>query len=199
MNGPVYEFQSLEALVLHAYYTAKHLTTARALGYRAAMHVQVRPVLCCLIHIELRQNNQEQSQARQCPADPRIETRCNPCRGRCQARPTGRAMRYYTCSLRTKTSHGQTPLSSLRWLDWTPCHDVPCTQQSDRQACSQNPLRCCTAGPHNGHETCSPALAGAGPCQAGGETQEGDPEQAAQSLFRIRPCRCHPQVHATIL
>ena len=45
LNGPVYDFQSLEALTLHAYYTAKHLTTARALGYRAAMYVQVRPVL----------------------------------------------------------------------------------------------------------------------------------------------------------
>ena len=37
------------------------------------------------------------------------------------------------------------------------------------------------------------------PCQAWEETQEGGPEQAAQSLFGIRPCRCRPQAHATIL
>ena len=41
INGPVYEFQSMDALVLHAYYAAKHLTSARQLGHNAAMYVQV--------------------------------------------------------------------------------------------------------------------------------------------------------------
>ena len=41
INGPVYDYQSMDALVLHAYYTAKHLTSARQLGRDAAMYVQV--------------------------------------------------------------------------------------------------------------------------------------------------------------
>ncbi|CAL8463331.1 g2865 [Coccomyxa elongata] len=40
MNKPVYDHQSLDALVLHAYYVAKHLSVARTMGHRAAEYVQ---------------------------------------------------------------------------------------------------------------------------------------------------------------
>lgn len=51
INGPVYDYQAMDALVLHAYYSAKHLTRARQLGRDAAMYVQVsqselRHLLC---------------------------------------------------------------------------------------------------------------------------------------------------------
>ncbi len=42
MNKPVYDYQSLDALVLHAYYVAKHLTTARRIGHKAAQYVQTK-------------------------------------------------------------------------------------------------------------------------------------------------------------
>ena len=40
MNKPVYDHQSLDALVLHAYYVAKHLGPSRTLGHNAAAYVQ---------------------------------------------------------------------------------------------------------------------------------------------------------------
>ncbi len=47
INKPVYDFQSLDALLVHAYYTTKHLTAATEVGYKSAFHVQVgRDVLC---------------------------------------------------------------------------------------------------------------------------------------------------------
>ena len=52
INGPVYDFQSMDALVLHAYYSAKHLASAKQLGRAAAMYVQVsrcsRQYMLCL-------------------------------------------------------------------------------------------------------------------------------------------------------
>ena len=40
MNKPVYDYQSLDAVVEHAYYVRKHLTIARQLGTKAANYVQ---------------------------------------------------------------------------------------------------------------------------------------------------------------
>ncbi|EIE18186.1 hypothetical protein COCSUDRAFT_45597 [Coccomyxa subellipsoidea C-169] len=40
MNKPVYDHQSLDALLLHAYYVAKHLGPSRTLGHNAAAYVQ---------------------------------------------------------------------------------------------------------------------------------------------------------------
>lgn len=42
MNKPVYDHQSLDALVLHAYYVAKHLNGARSMGHKAAEYVQMK-------------------------------------------------------------------------------------------------------------------------------------------------------------
>ena len=41
INKPVYDFQSLDALLLHAYYTTKHLSVATDIGYNSAFYVQV--------------------------------------------------------------------------------------------------------------------------------------------------------------
>ena len=60
INGPVYDHQSLDALVVHAYYTAKHLTTSRMLGYKSAMYVQVccRSLMLCALSIcDLKERN----------------------------------------------------------------------------------------------------------------------------------------------
>lgn len=40
LNKPVYDHQSLDALVLHAYYVAKHLSAAQTMGHSAAEYVQ---------------------------------------------------------------------------------------------------------------------------------------------------------------
>ena len=40
MNKPVYDHQSLDALVQHAYYVAMHLGLARIMGHKAAEYVQ---------------------------------------------------------------------------------------------------------------------------------------------------------------
>lgn len=40
MNKPVYDYQALDALVLHAYYVSKHLSAARRIGHAAALYVQ---------------------------------------------------------------------------------------------------------------------------------------------------------------
>lgn len=42
LHAPAYEHQALEALVLHAWYTAKHLAPAARLGCAAARDVAAR-------------------------------------------------------------------------------------------------------------------------------------------------------------
>ena len=49
INKPVYDYQSLDALLVHAYYTTKHLTAATEVGYNSAFYVQVGQ--CCAYHI----------------------------------------------------------------------------------------------------------------------------------------------------
>ncbi len=47
INKPVYDFQSLDALLVHAYYTTKHLTAANQIGYKSAMTAQVSNGVPC--------------------------------------------------------------------------------------------------------------------------------------------------------
>ena len=47
INKPVYDFQSLDALLVHAYYTTKHLTAASQVGYKSAMAAQVSNGVSC--------------------------------------------------------------------------------------------------------------------------------------------------------
>ena len=50
INKPVYDNQSLDALLVHAYYTTKHLTAATEIGYNSAFYVQVGQT-CWSCHI----------------------------------------------------------------------------------------------------------------------------------------------------
>lgn len=52
INKPVYDFQSLDALLVHAYYTTKHLTAATEIGYNSAFYVQV-----CAAHLGLQSSS----------------------------------------------------------------------------------------------------------------------------------------------
>ena len=51
INKPVYDNQSLDALLVHAYYTTKHLTAATEIGYNSAFYVQVGQTCCVLSHL----------------------------------------------------------------------------------------------------------------------------------------------------
>ena len=51
INKPVYDFQSLDALLVHAYYTTKHLTAATEIGYKSAFYVQVGCNMLCMSRV----------------------------------------------------------------------------------------------------------------------------------------------------